>query len=518
MKQGFTWKFLIIFLILLLAIWQLTYTVKFMGLTARQKAKMNPVKLSRLENRAIHLGLDLSGGMHIVLEVDKSKLRPEDARGATDRALEVIRNRIDQYGVSEPTIEKQGRDRILVELPGVVDKSRARELIGKTALLEFKLVVNNSKTQDIIKKIDDALSKSNLAKQDSTNADNMFSSLAVYNGYSMKVYRSDVPLVEQLLKRKDVKAALPSDVQFLWGPNPKSPDVQERDLYLVYKKAMLTGSAIVDARAGIGTSNNPMGVKVDITMTRKAAGKWAAITGANIGSNIAIVLDNIVQSAPRVMSRIPNGRSEIEMGSSTMQDAKALAVILKAGALPAPVKIIEERVVGPTMGLDSIKQGVNAILIAGLCVLLFMGVYYNMSGLVADFALIFNVIILLAVLSLFRATLTLPGLAGIVLTIGTAVDANVLIFERIREEIRAGKTYRTAIDTGYEKAFTTILDANATTLLAAIILYWFGAGEIKGFAVTLSIGIIVSFFTAIFVTRVFFDWAVTRFNIKKIRI
>ena len=315
-----------------------------------------------------------------------------------------------------------------------------------------------------------------------------------------------------------MKAAIPSDVQFLWGPNPKATDTQERDLYMVYKKTLLTGAAIVDARAGIGTSNNPMGVKVDLTMTRKAAGKWAAITGANIGENIAIVLDNIVQSAPRVMSRIPNGRSEIEMGNSTMDEAKALSVILRAGALPAPVKIIEERVVGPTMGLDSIRQGINAILIGGLLVLLFMAVYYNLSGLVADFALVFNVLILLATLSLFRATLTLPGLAGIVLTIGTAVDANVLIFERIREEIRAGKTYRTAIDSGYEKAFTTILDANATTLLAAIILYWFGSGEIKGFAVTLSIGIVVSFFTAIFVTRVFFDWAVTKFNIKKIKI
>lgn len=518
MKQGFTWKFLIIFIVLLLAIWQISYTIKFMGLTEQQKAKMDPVKLSRLENRAIHLGLDLSGGMHIILEVDKSKLRPEDAKGATDRALEVIRNRIDQYGVSEPTIQKQGSDRILVELPGVVDKNRARELIGKTALLEFKLVVNSTKTQEIIKKIDEALSKSELAKLDSAYAENMFSSIAIYNGYSIKVLKSDVPLVEQLLKRDDVKSAIPSDVQFLWGANPKSSDTQERDLYLVYKKTLLTGAAIVDARAGIGTSNNPMGVKVDITMTRKAAGKWAAITGANIGENIAIVLDNIVQSAPRVMSRIPNGRSEIEMGSSTMDDAKALAVILKAGALPAPVKIIEERVVGPTMGLDSIRQGVNAILIGGLLVLLFMAVYYNLSGLVADFALVFNVLILLATLSLFRATLTLPGLAGIVLTIGTAVDANVLIFERIREEIRAGKTYRTAIDSGYEKAFTTILDANATTLLAAIILYWFGSGEVKGFAVTLSIGIVVSFFTAIFVTRVFFDWAVTKFNIKKIKI
>jgi len=518
MKQNFTWKFLVIIVIIILALWQLSYTIRFMTLSEKQKSEMDPIKLSRLEDRAIHLGLDLSGGMHIVLEVDKSKLTAQDAKGATGRALEVIRNRIDQYGVSEPVIQKQGEDRILIELPGVVDKQRARELIGKTAQLEFKLTVNNAKIQEIIKKIDEVLSKSELAKNDSIYNENLFSSIAIYNGYDIKVLKSDIYLVNEILNRKDVKNALPGDVIFLWGPSPKSTDSQERSLFLVYSKTLLTGASIVDARAGIGTSNNPMGVKVDLTMTRKAAGKWAAITGANIGENIAIVLDSIVQSAPRVITRIPNGRSEIEMGNSSMADGKSLAIILKAGALPAPVKIIEERIVGPTLGLDSIRKGLNAIIIGGILVLIFMAIYYSAAGLVADFALTFNIIILFAILSLFKATLTLPGLAGIILTIGTAVDANVLIFERIREEIKSGKTFRTAIDSGYDKAFTTILDANATTLLAAIILYWFGAGAIKGFAVTLSIGIVVSFFTAIFATRLIFDWVVTKFQIKKIRI
>ncbi len=231
-----------------------------------------------------------------------------------------------------------------------------------------------------------------------------------------------------------------------------------------------------------------------------------------------MVLDDVVVSAPRVNERIPSGSSMITMGNSTIEDAKDLSIILKAGALPAPVKIVEERTIGPSLGSDSIQKGVRAIIWGLIIVLAFMAVYYSLSGLVADFALMLNLIILLAVLSLFRATLTLPGMAGIVLIIGTAVDANVLIFERIREEMRSGKTIRTAISAGYDKAFKTILDANVTSFLAAIILYWFGTGPIKGFAITLGVGLVVSFFTALVVTRLIFDLFTGNKNIKKIRI
>jgi preprotein translocase subunit SecD len=289
-------------------------------------------------------------------------------------------------------------------------------------------------------------------------------------------------------------------------------------LHLVNVEPVLTGAAILTADAGIGTSNNPMGVKVELTMTRKARAKWAAITGANVGKRIAIVLDEVVQSAPVVRERIPSGRSEITMGNATMEEAKDLSVILRAGALPAPVKIVEERSVGPSLGMDSIKKGIRSIVIGGAIIIVFMLIYYGLSGLVADFALCLNLLFILAVLSAFKFTLTLPGLAGIVLTIGAAIDANVLIFERIREELKTGKTVGSAINSGYQKAFITILDANLTTFITALILNFFGTGPIKGFAITLGIGILANFFTAIVITRMIFDFSVSFLRIKRISI
>jgi preprotein translocase subunit SecD len=311
---------------------------------------------------------------------------------------------------------------------------------------------------------------------------------------------------------------MPEEHEFLWGRELSIDGREYRPVYLVRKDAELTGAAIVDADVGIGTSDNPNEVRVDLTMTRQARAQWAAITGGNVGRRLAIVLDRVVWSAPVVRERIASGSSQIEMGMSPIEEARDLAIVLRAGALPAPVRVIEERSVGPTLGADSIRSGVRSIIIGGLVVMVFMLVYYSVSGFVADFALVLNLLFVLAILSGFRASLSLPGMAGIVLTIGMAVDANVLIFERIREELLLGKTIRAAIDTGYSRAFRTILDANLTTLLAALILWWFGRGPIRGFAVTLSVGIVCSFFTAIVVTRLIFDLATLKRQPKKLLI
>jgi len=494
--RGLKWKWLIIIVITGLALYQLSYTYRFYKLTPEQKTTMDPDKLKKLESRALHLGLDLKGGMHIVLQIDKSHLKPEEQKGAIDRALQIIRNRVDQFGVSEPLIQKQGTDRILVQLPGVVNKKRAEEIIGKTALLEFKLVANNELFRKTISSIDEYLKK---------NYGDTLTISGYFIGYDNGIQLEYKKKIQHILDAPAVKKLIPFGYTFLWGKPVTKEGYSYVSLYLVKKDALLTGDAILDAVPGIGTSNNPMGVKVDLTMTRKARGKWAMITGANIGRQIAIVLDGVVQSAPVVRERIPSGRSEIEMGNSTMEEAKTLAIVLKAGALPAPLNIIEERSIGPSLGMDSIRAGTRSFIIGSIVVLLFMILYYLIAGGIADMALIFNVIYLLAILSAFRATLTMPGIAGIILTVGMAVDANVLIFERLREEMKSGKTIRTAIETAYGRVFTTILDANMTTFISAIILYWFGTGPIKGFAVTLSIGLIASFFTAIFVTRTVFE-------------
>jgi len=311
---------------------------------------------------------------------------------------------------------------------------------------------------------------------------------------------------------------IPGELVIAWGDEQETRGIKYRPLYLLKKDAELTGDAIADAKVAVGpdqqNSNAPY---VRLTMTRKASGKFAAVTGANVDRRLAIVLDGVVKSAPVIREKIPGGKSQIT-GTFSVDDAKDLAIVLRAGALPAPVKVLEERTVGPSLGADSIRKGIRASIYGGIAVLLFMLVYYSFAGSVASIALILNLILLLAFLSGFRATLTLPGIAGVILTVGIAVDANVLIFERIREELRVGKTVRTAIDTGYSRAFRTILDANLTTLFTALILYWFGTGPIKGFAVTLTIGIAVSFFTALVFTRLIFDILTARFNMKTLRI
>ncbi|MFH2092868.1 MAG: protein translocase subunit SecD [Pseudomonadota bacterium] len=366
---------------------------------------------------------------------------------ATDQALETIRNRIDEFGVSEPDIRIQGGNRILLQLPGVKDPERAKKLIGKTAQLTFQLV---DETGDV-----------------------------------QKAVETTPPVGSELLYqiRQDNN-----------GNTTKIP-------YLIKKYVLLDGSLLTDARIEFDQNQRP---QVGIAFNRKGARVFDQITGENIHKRLAIVLDKTVYSAPTIQDRIAGGKAVIT-GSFTLNEAKDLAIALRAGSLPAPVTIIEERTVGPTLGADSIRMGLMSMAVGGLLVILFMAVYYKTAGIIADIALLINIILIGGGLAAFQATLTLPGIAGIILTIGMAVDANVIIFERIREESRAGKTALASVHAGFERATLTILDANVTTLIAALVLYQFGTGTIKGFAVTLCLGIVASLFTALVLSKSLFD-------------
>ena len=383
-------------------------------------------------------------------------------RLAADQALETIRNRIDQFGVSEPDIRNQGEKRILIQLPGIKDTQRAKALIGRTALLEFKLL---DETGDVAAAV-----------------------------------KGDIPPNSELL--------------YEVSHDPHTNRTIKKP-YLVQKNTLLTGSYLTDARVEIDSQyNEPY---VSIQFDKKGGRIFSQITEQNVKKRLAIVLDGKVYSAPVIQEKISGGAARIT-GSFTLEQARDLAIALRAGALPAPVKVIEERTVGPSLGADSIRKGLISMCIGGILVVLFMLIYYKGSGLIADIALLLNIIIIAGGLAGFQATLTLPGIAGIILTIGMAVDANVLIFERIREEMALGKTPRASVDAGYSRASLTILDANVTTLIAALVLFQFGTGPVKGFAVTLSLGVLASMFTALVLTRLIFDYLLIQRKIRTISI
>ncbi|MBS1552783.1 MAG: protein translocase subunit SecD [Bacteroidetes bacterium] len=632
--------------------------------------KYNQDLISARDKR-LKLGLDLKGGMYVVLDVDVVKLLEDMAKkkddqllailgevkevsknsdeliletfktklaekgqnlksyygelrdneadiesrlkkeidNSLDRAVEIVRNRIDQYGVAEPQIQKIGNSRIIVELPGVSNPVEVRKLLEGTALLEFKLVydpqkaakvmeainkilvgdstalkdtittqVKTSSVDSSLKKTESVTSKdtskksaaseknvtelknttgvdtkkdslkdkktadNKTVKKDSlkdkkdsskktdsaitstdtsTNSDSTnqqlseeefkkkypFFSLVNLNNESGTadgyVKDSDKEKVIRILNREDVKAVIPSDLSFAWSN--KSFDAQGEKVHVLYtvkKDPELTGKVITDARSNIDPSNNTPIVSME--MDGEGSADWARITGANINKRIAIVLDNVVYSAPVVRSKITGGNSQIE-GMANVQEAKLLEIVLKAGALPAPVKIIEERSIGPSLGEDSIQAGVSSSLAALLLVALFMIVYYKFGGSVADLALIINMLFILGVMASLKATITLPGIAGLILSIGMSVDTNVLIFERIREELGSGKPLRTAVDLGYKKAFSAIIDSHLTSLITGVILYQFGSGPIQGFALTLIFGLLANLFTAIVITHIIFD-------------
>ncbi|MBD3168368.1 MAG: protein translocase subunit SecD [candidate division Zixibacteria bacterium] len=541
-SQG--WKIGLILFFLIVAIYYIYPSVKYHAMSYEEKMAMqveDPAEFQALQNKALKLGLDLQGGMHMVLQVDKSQLTPEEAKDAPERVLQIIRNRIDQWGVSEPLIAEQGENRIVVELPGLRETERAKELIGKTAVLEFKLLAEPGilgETLDAIDsvlaaKIDadegigaeeeesqevvdslvpdaaDLFAESEAEIPGAVEEDDYFKEkpftalLDEIGGSAVSVADQEYPTLKKYLNDPDVQAVIPDDIELAWSTRTRTVgSLRYHDLYALKSKVEMTGKYLTDARPNFDQFRKPV---VNFQLTKEGGRIFAAVTGANIGKPLAITLDGRVESAPEIKSKIRD-KGQITMGgNATFEEATDLAVVLRAGALPAPVQIIQNSVVGATLGQDSIEKGRFSALLAFILVMVFILIYYRVSGFVADLALILNVLFLLACMAGLHATLTMPGIAGIILTVGMSIDANVLIFERIREELRTGKTVKASIDAGYNRAWLTILDSRITLLITALFLFMLGTGPIKGFAVTLALGIVISIFTAFFTTKVIFD-------------
>ena len=559
-------------------------------------------KLAHLESKSIKQGLDLKGGMYIVLEVDlpqlvnslaknkdkkfdrfltelnqeyknnsadffvlfEEKASEQDLKlpryfisyGKTkdqiieqlnlqstdsiNRIIEIIQNRVDQFGVSEPTIQKQGNNRVVVELAGIQDSESARELLQSTALLELMIVKDIESTNTIIRQIDRLVSvnldissveesKDNVDQLFSTDNDKGvslgFSSLLIAVGNDLAISSENIPTLKNILNQENVQQVLDATGSlFLTSNSPVTlinDFEEEEEVYLLYHlmdNAELTGGVIEDAQMRLSQSGVSAGQPiVQVEMNNEGSREWARITGVNINKRIAIVLDKKAHMAPVIQSQIFGGGTVIE-GMDSIKEAETLAIVLRAGALPVPVTIVDQRIVGPSLGAESVSAGTSSIMIGLLLIVLFIIFYYRASGFIASFSLMWTLILLLGVLALLGATLTLPGIAALILTVGMSVDANVIIFERIKEELRNGKSVRSAIDSGYQRAITTIVDANLTTGIAAAVLYQYGSGPIKGFATVLFWGIIVSMFTAIIVTRFVFDFVTSRKNIEKLSI
>jgi SecD/SecF fusion protein len=624
-------KTILIVLLVAWALYALWPTYKLYSLSSDQKAEYASAgRLIPLMNKSVRLGLDLQGGMYVTLEVDlptliqqlakiqdetllrlireskqEMNISSEDflvilnrhlvkenvpfnrywgeygdsnakildylnkqATDAMNRSLEILRNRVDEFGVSEPSIQHVGTTRILIELPGISDTEQAKNLIGKTAMLEFAMLKDANIFSETIDQIDKVVAEdrkspgkkaapapkdtvqkaaqdtkdkaitvgelfgeaepagnagpdTSVVVDESTFDENPFIALLrnTQGGHEVSVPIENVTAVDRIIAREDVQKCLPPDARLLWSSETHNVgDKVFRELYLVKKDAELTGKYLTNAQVTIGQDVQSAGrPEVNFELNRQGARIFSRVSGANLGKRLAIILDSRVVSAPTIQTKIPDGRGRIT-GIGEMAEAKMMSIVLRAGALPAPVSIIEERVIGPSLGLDSITKGLWSGLIASILVVLFMVFYYRAAGLIADFALFLNILILIAVLAQFRFTLTMPGIAGIVLTIGMAVDANVLIFERIREELTAGKTVRAAIEAGYHKAFTAIADSNVTTILSAVVLYYFGTAAVKGFSITLMIGLIINLFTSVVVTHVVYDQITSRRTLTKLSI
>ena len=620
-------------LVLIWAMWAIWPTFQYQRLSDAEKEMLREEgKLAQIESRTIKQGLDLKGGMYIVLEVDlptlmetlaenkdgkfnrsiasvRNQLKriPEadfftlftttsgennlklsryyydygsnnsdiivalqdEAEDAINRVLEILVNRVDQFGVAEPTIQKQGNQRIIVELAGVQDSERARTLLESTALLEFFIVKDINTTNQLMVRIDQvlkgdesiaAVTKTTIDKksnefQESDDqtisvselfgetegseassdsavvdenifAERPFSAMLRNLGQTIGVPEKNVYAVKKILERPEVQEKLAAvGGMFLFSNKAEEYPLVDGtlemmySLFLVEDAAELTGGVVEEAKANLGSQGSTSAGQpiVNLTMNSDGARKWSIVTGSNVGRQVALVLDKKVHMAPNIREKISGGSTLIE-GFADINEAKDIAIVLRAGALPAPVDIIEERVIGPSLGADSVRSGTLSIIIGLGLVLVFMLIYYRFSGLIADFALIWNILLVLAVLASLQATLTLPGIAGLILTVGMSIDANVIIFERIREELRKGKTPKAAVKSGYDRALTTIIDANMTTVIAALVLWQFGTGPIKGFATVLFWGILISMFTAIFVTRTIFNSLTSRKGFTKLSI
>jgi protein-export membrane protein SecD len=572
------WRYFVIIAVMVWTVWALIPTVRYYRLPVEKRVALAADKEAKFVDKALKLGLDLQGGMHLVLELDDSQLSDNAKQDALDRVLKIVRNRVDQFGVAEPNIQKQGDKRIIVQLPGLQDPGRAKNLLGQTALLEFRLVRETEEMRLAIQDLDRVLQGVQLrgavvdttgiapeapadttavsqaakpaqtsAKADTTGAtqatafdslmtelpgskeievplkeiakDRPFSSylVSLYGGAAV-VNEEDRRAVDLLLTTPQAQRVIPRQSEFLWDAEsrPLEDGGVGRLLYLVEKKATLTGNTLVNATTN-PNPDDPSSLDVSFELNREGGLIFSRFTGENIGRRIAIVLDRNIRSAPVVQSKIPGGQGRIT-GRFTDEEAGDLAIVLRAGAFPAPVSVVEERTVGPSLGRDSIRASGRAAAISIVIVIAFMAFYYHLSGFLASAAMVFHVLITLALLASLRAALTLPGIAGLILTFGMSVDANVLVFERIREELAKAKTVRSAIDAGYHRAFTTILDSNLTALITALVLYQFGTGPIKGFATTLGLGLATSMFTAVLCTHVVYNMITARRAIRKLSI
>ena len=581
-----------------LGVYALLPSLRYAIMDEEKKSNLSDEQVDYFESRSIKQGLDLKGGIYIVLEVDLpqlidnlaknkdnnfneflSELKSEYNNSSSDfftvfedladdkdlklpryfinygktkdqiitqlslqsedsikRVIEIIQNRVDQFGVAEPTIQKQGNNRVIVELAGIEDSERARDLLQSTALLELMIVKNVESTNAIIRQIDSIVTSETKKDEIENNELNDlfdtassselgFSSMLISVGGNIAIASQDLSTLKEILSNEDVEQILEATNSTILTSDSSIKLVNEvgeeeefYTLYHLFNNAELTGGVIEDAQMRLSQAGVTAGqAVVEVEMNSEGSREWARITGANINNRIAIVLDRKVHMAPVIRSQIFGGGTVIE-GLDSIEEAEDIAIVLRAGALPVPVTIAEERTVGASLGADSISKGTLSMAIGLLLVVFFIVFFYKMSGLIASFSVMWTLILLLGVLALLEATLTLPGIAGLILTVGMSVDANVIIFERIKEELRNGKSVRSAIDSGYERAIRTIVDANLTTGIAAAVLYQYGSGPIKGFATVLFWGIIVSMFTAIIVTRFVFDFVTTRKNIERLSI
>ena len=576
-KKKFGMRELIILLVIVLSAYTVWPSIQVHTKKGEEKQtflKENP----KVGAKSINFGLDLAGGTAITLEIDKSNVKGDDIKDIQEQSLEIIRNRVDQYGLSEPQISPSGDDRIVVELAGV-DDSTAKALVGSTAKLEFKILAEAEKFTQVVGLIDQYLTRqttdivadsaatdstaapakdSTVAKADSAKdtlpkeatktlsddellgkapaaevaaTDSAKDSAAVKAqpasevGVALSAYylsfgnggfiaEENVEKVKKLLATDGVQKLIPCDVAFAFGsglePVQRDSKIKAKRLYLLKRRAEMAGDDVVDARP-YRVSDGVSAGEVAVSLKFGGIGpkKFSAVTAANIGKQMAIVLDNQVISAPVIRDRIPNGEAQIT-GLDDMAEANRLSVVLRAGALKAPMKIIESRSVGATLGEENIVQGFGSGAIGLILCLVFMVAYYRLGGLIASFGMVINTLVTAAVMSVFNATLTLPGIAGFILVVGMSLDANVIIYERIREELKNGLTARAAVAKGYERAFGAILDSNLTTVLTGLILYKIGTGSVKGFGLTLTIGILTSLFCAITVTRSILDWRLAK--------
>lgn len=461
-----------------------------------------------LPKRPIKLGLDLKGGIYLIYEVDETGLSDKELRDAVNLTVEIIRKRVDELGVAEPEIQSEGRNRIVVKLPGIKDPARAKELIGTTALLEFKLVNPTDALYKLIQEYTVLEAEAAAGGKYVALGDK----LQTIRGDTV-FYDDDYEWVKEGFAAAAEKGLVPDGWMVAYSNAVRAEGDETyvelggdyRSVYLVTEETPITGKFLRNAQMAYDQYGQP---NVEFTWNNEGARIFGDLTGGHIKERLAILLDGFVQSAPVIQSRITT-RGEIT-GNFTSEESSDLALVLRSGALPAKLWQIQEQVVGPSLGRDAIRNGVIALLVAFAVIIFLTVFYYHLAGIVADMALLFNLVIVVAVMVLLHATLTLPGIAGLILSVAMAIDANVLIYERIREELRAGKTVKAAVDTGYRRAFLTIFDSNVTTVIAAVFLYLFGTGPVRGFAVTLTIGILASMFTAIVVTKSVFDFFTDR--------